>query len=783
MFAILKKEFNSFFASPIAYLVIGIFLLINSLFLWVFNDDLNILNAGFADLNSFFLIAPWIFLFLIPAITMKSFAEEFNSGTIETLQTKPITDWHIVLGKFLASLLLISVALLPTLTYVYTVIQLGNPVGNLDIGSTVGSYIGLFFLAATYTSIGLFTSTLSNNQIVAFIFGVFITFFFFYGFDAIASLFTNNSYTVQKFGMTEHFKSISRGVLDTRDLLYFISLSVFFLVLTKNQLRNATTFSNIVVLLIGILVINAIGSRFYERFDITKDKRYTVTETTKSIVSLLDKRTLIKVYLKGDFPAEFKRLQIEAQQFLEELRAINSNISIQFINPNTFREALIKKGMIPSRLTVEENGTLTEAIIFPWAEISYQNNTKIVSLLPNTVSYSQEEQLKNAIESLEFSFASSLKSIRQKNKQKIAIITGNGELQDIYIYSLLKEVSKKYHLAKFTLDSVANNPQKTLKELTSFDLAIIAKPTERFSDKEKLVLDQFIIHGGKTLWMLDNVQADQDSLLSNGKMLSYPRDLNVTDLLFSYGVRVNSRLVKDLYAAKISLATGNIGNQPQFQSLPWFFHPLANGNQQHVISKNIKPVRLQFATQIDTLKNGIKKTPLLVSSLLTTTLGTPAIVALKSIAEQADEKVYNKGHQLFAVLLEGNFNSAYKNRIRPFETPLFKTTSKATKMVVISDGDIAKNQLLKGQPFDLSIDKWTQESFGNKEFLINTIDYLLDEDGLINLRNKSLNIQLLDKQKAYQERTFWQLFNSVSPLLLLLGFGIVFNFLRKRKYQ
>lgn len=238
MFPILKKEFNSFFASPIAYLVIGVFLLVNGLFLWVFKDDLNILNAGFADLNSFFLLAPWILLFLIPAITMKSFADELNNGTIETLKTKPITDWHIVLGKFSASLLLIIVALAPTLTYVYTILQLGNPIGNLDVGTTLGSYIGLLFLAATYTSIGLFTSTFSKNQIIAFILGVFITFFLFYGFDAIASLFSN-SYSVQLFGINEHFKSISRGVIDTRDVIYFISVTSFFLLLTKNQLRNA----------------------------------------------------------------------------------------------------------------------------------------------------------------------------------------------------------------------------------------------------------------------------------------------------------------------------------------------------------------------------------------------------------------------------------------------------------------------------------------------------------------------------------------------------------------
>lgn len=237
MIAILKKEFNSFFASPIAYLVIGVFLLINGLFLWFFKDDFNILNAGFADLNPFFFLAPWVFLFLIPAITMKSFADEFNNGTIELLMTKPISNWQIVLGKFCASLLLVIVALIPTLTYIYTVYQLGNPVGNIDLGTTIGSYIGLLFLAATYTAIGLFTSTTSKNQIVAFILGLFITFILFYGFDAIANSLDNNL-TIQKLGINEHFKSISRGVIDTRDLIYFISVTVFFLFITKTRLDN-----------------------------------------------------------------------------------------------------------------------------------------------------------------------------------------------------------------------------------------------------------------------------------------------------------------------------------------------------------------------------------------------------------------------------------------------------------------------------------------------------------------------------------------------------------------
>ena len=238
MIAILKKEFHSFFASPIAYLVIGLFLLLNGLFLWVFNDDLNILNAGFADLSSFFNLIPWLFLFLIPAITMKSFADEFNTGTIETLKTQPITDWQIILGKFLAALALVFIALIPTLTYVYTIHQLANPIGAIDTGSIVGSYLGLFLLTTTYTAIGLFTSTLSKNQIVAFILGVVITFIFFYGFDAIAGLTANDSYTIKKIGISEHFKSISRGVIDTRDVIYFLSVSIFFLFLSKLQLQD-----------------------------------------------------------------------------------------------------------------------------------------------------------------------------------------------------------------------------------------------------------------------------------------------------------------------------------------------------------------------------------------------------------------------------------------------------------------------------------------------------------------------------------------------------------------
>ena len=236
--AIIKKEFNSFFSSPIAYLVIGIFLVMNGLFLFVFKDEFNILNAGYADITPFFFLAPWVFLFLIPALTMKSFSEELNSGTIELLKTQPLSHWQVVLGKFWASLLLVLIAIIPTFVYVYAVYQLGNPIGNIDFGSTIGSYLGLLFLTGTYTSVGLYTSSLSKNQIVSFIGSLFIIFLLFYGFDSLANLFPKKAYTIQSLGIHSHFKSISRGVIDTRDLVYFISVSAFFLFLTKKRLDH-----------------------------------------------------------------------------------------------------------------------------------------------------------------------------------------------------------------------------------------------------------------------------------------------------------------------------------------------------------------------------------------------------------------------------------------------------------------------------------------------------------------------------------------------------------------
>ena len=541
-------------------------------------------------------------------------------------------------------------------------------------------------------------------------------------------------------------------------------------------------YSKIGYIFIGLLLINFLASKLYKRFDLTEDQRYTLSEATTSIVENIDDIVSIKVYLQGNFPAEFERLQTETKLHLEELKNINKKIQFRFINPEDIGQKLIDNGLEPSSLQIQENGKLSEIVIFPWAVVQYKNKTENVPLLKDIFSNSQDQQLQSSIQNLEYAFANAIHKVSSQKSKKIAIIKGNGELNDIYIADFLRTINQYYHLAPFTLDSVEKQPQKTLKGISNFDLAIIAKPIEKFSEEEKFTLDQFLMNGGKTLWLIDNVHAELDSLMNTGEALAYPKDLGLTDLFFNYGIRINHDLITDLYSSKIPLATGNIGNQTQFDTFSWQYFPLVNSQNNHAINNNIEAVSLKFTNSIDTLKNNIKKTVLLQSSPLSRSEGTPTIISLKSIAEQTNQRNYNDGNKSIAILLEGEFKSAYSGRIKPYNTD-YKDNSTSNKMIVIADGDIIANEISKGQPLELGIDKWTNQRFGNKEFLLNAVSYLLDDTGLINIRSKTIKIDFLDKQKAFEESGKWQLINIISPLIFLALFGLIFNYYRRKRFH
>lgn len=553
--------------------------------------------------------------------------------------------------------------------------------------------------------------------------------------------------------------------------------------------KHLKSFVYLLIILIGA---NVLATLYFQRFDLTKHQRYTLSNPTKKIVQQIDQPLLVRVFLKGEFPSNFRRLQNETRYLLEEFRAYNPSLKFIFINPLIKNEApaeavgrkFFQAGMPPKRLNVKKNGKNSQSLLFPWAIATLNGKSVKIPLLSMTPGDSNEELVNKSVQNLEYAFADAFKRLTSEKRKKIAILRGNGELPTPHLASFLQTVGAYYHTAPFTLDSVAKSPQKTLHKLENFDLVVVAKPTIPFTEKEKYVLDQYAMNGGKTMWFVDVVAAERDSLFSNPKhqMMAYPRDLKLTNFFFKYGVRMMPSLVNDLHADNIILASGD-GKQTQFTPFPWYYAPLSEPQSDHPIVHNIQPVRFDFASPMELLKNDIKKTVLLQSSIATRIVGTPRIINLDIIHQQPNFEAYRDGAQNLAVLLEGEFTSVFKNRVKPFKINDFKPKSSPTKMVVVSDGDVIKNNLQDGQPTSLAYDPHTGMSYGNQDFLLNTVNYMLDDSGLLNIRTQKVSIAFLDSKKVAANRLFWQVINIGLPLIILIVFGIGFKIYRRRKYR
>jgi len=559
--------------------------------------------------------------------------------------------------------------------------------------------------------------------------------------------------------------------------------------MTTSNKKNLRSLLGIITL---VLFLNVLSNGFFHRFDLTKDKRYTLSPTSLNIVKQVQNPLSIKIYLQGELPAEFKRLQSETQDLLEEFQAYNKNIIFEFVDPLENKEesmdnikALYQKGLTPINITVDDKGKQSQEMVFPWAIAVYNNKEVNIPLLKNSMGASTTQKVIGSVQHLEYSIADAINKITKDKQKKVAVIKGNGELQDVQIAKFLMQVKESYHIGRFTLDSVANDPMGSLNALQKYDLAIIAKPTETFTDAEKQVLDQFIINGGKTLWLVDQVTMEMDSLYnSTGSTLAFPKDLNLNDMFFKYGFRINPDLVKDEQGSPIKLATGEQGSATQYQEFNWKFAPQVYPISTHPIVKNLGGIKFDFANPIDTLRNGIKKTVLLQSSQYSKKIGAPVEINLNIVAEETSPNHYkNTGNIPLSVLLEGSFHSMFENRVLPFDQKTFEAVGKANKMIVISDGDLIRNQLDKNfQPVELGYDQRSGNLYDNKDFMMNCVNYLLDDNGLINIRSKDLDLPLLDKEKVYERYTIIQILTIGLPILILLLFGLVFTFLRKKKY-
>ena len=550
------------------------------------------------------------------------------------------------------------------------------------------------------------------------------------------------------------------------------------------------TFSRVGGALLLLLAINYIAQQWHSRIDLTQDKRYTLSETTRKTLSQIQQPLVIDVLLKGNIPTEFKKLQTEAVQLLEEYTAANDHLIVNFVNPledepnaDAAIQNLINNGLQPLQIAQTEAGKSSVEYIFPWAVISDGKRVEKVRLFIDKLGTTDQERVQNSVQRLEYNLTDALHKFTVKKQKKIAILRSNGTLEDVYLYDFLKTAREYYFIAPFTLDSVATNAEKTLKDLEKFDLLLVAKPTSPFSDEQKQVIDQYIMNGGRVLWLIDQVNVSlEDMYKTGGVTMAMPLDLNLTDMFFQYGFRLNYTLINDLYFSEIVVATGD-GSQSRYMNIPWVYNPMVLSSNNHLINSNLDAVRLQFANGIDTLKNGVKKTVLLSSSPFSKADGTPREINLRIDPKAMNKELYKKGNIPLAVLLEGEFKSMYKDRVRPLELKENATLSRPTKMIVVSDGDIIKNDFdsQHKMPLELGFDRWTSKYYDNKAFLQNAMNYLLDDTEFLTLRNKKVQLAFLDKEKVAESVRAWQIKVFLYPLLALVIVMLLSGYFYRRK--
>lgn len=797
MFTLLRKEISGFFSSLTGYIVMIVFLLANSLIMWVMPGQWNLLDSGYAGLDTLFVLSPWLFLFLVPALTMRLLAEERRSGTLELLYSRPLGEGAIIYGKFLASVILVLISLLPCIVFVISVWVLGETPGNLDRGGIAGSFIGLILLAAVYSAIGLFASSLTENQVVSFILAAVLSFIVFTGFDSIALLpgLSSVDEYVSRIGINEHYKSISRGVLDIRDVAYFIFVTVLFNEAARISLRRSSLKKPLMI--IGaVALVTVLLSLLNIRVDLTEDKRFTLAGPTKKILRELDKDVHIDVYLDGEMPVAFKKLRRNTLQYLDEFR-INSGrkVSFGFINPsgssdaaerNRFHEELISRGLMPVNVMASDGeGGRTQKRIFPSMTVSCGKTVIPVNFLRNNPSLPAETNLLHSTEGLEYEIIQAIATATADSVSRVAFIEGHGELEEIYVADLTLELAKFYNIDRGT---IGGNPGI----IDRYAAIIIAAPKKPFDEKDKFIIDQYIMNGGRVLWLAEEVNVNADSLPLGSTVALY-EPLSFDDMLFRYGARINPVIIQDAECLLIPLRVDNPDGQPQYVPAPWVYYPLLRPSQDHPVTRNLNRVKAEFANSIDTVGRdpGVKKSILLTTSGHTRTVMPPQVISLQQADEVIPEELFTAGKLPVALLLEGTFRSAFTNRMT--ESIIGEAgrhiieVSKPTKMIVVADGDIIKNEVSRSggapEPLALGFDRYTQQTFGNKDFLVNCINYLVNDNGLIEMRSREIKPRLLDQARTKDQRTLWQLVNTVIPVILIIFAGVAYTSLKQRHFK
>lgn len=559
------------------------------------------------------------------------------------------------------------------------------------------------------------------------------------------------------------------------------------------------------VTIVGIVIaLNVLSGFFFTRFDLTSEKRYTLSETTKDLLTDIDDVIYLKVYLDGELPAGFRRLRDRTREMLDEFRAYsNNNIEYEFINPadqpdeksrNELYRQLAKEGLMPTNIQIKTEDGAEQKLIFPGAIMTYRGEQAALQLLKSQMGALPEQMLNNSVEDLEYEITNGIRKLTAVRTDAIGFIDGHGELNKREVADMAQSLSEYYRLERVEINGQVNSLVSRAEGdsgaviFPKYKAIIIAKPDSSFSEEDKFMIDQYVMYGGRVLWLLDPVFCNMDSLRYAPSTLAVPTTVNLEDMLFKYGVRVNTDLVQDVRCAAIPGPSGYVGNQLQWALQPWIFFPITVPETEHPVVRNLNGIKLEFASSLDTVGGkGIKKTVLLRTSEKSRALRTPAQVSLDVMVQEPTPEQFNKPHMPVAVLLEGRFESVFKNRlttlIKESRDIKYREEGKKTKMIVVSDGDIIRNHINPdGTYLPCGFDKYTSQQFGNKKFLLNAVNYLCDDENLTTIRSRALEIRLLDRKKAEAERTKWQIINIAIPIGLIILFGIINAYLRKKRY-
>lgn len=576
--------------------------------------------------------------------------------------------------------------------------------------------------------------------------------------------------------------------------------------MNKRNIRKNEVIS-LAIIVAAIIAANLLGSVLYMRIDLTTEKRYTLSDTSKEILKNIDDYVFFRVYLEGDFPADFKKLRKETKEMLDEFRAYSRFIDYEFINPSESNnpnertdtyKLLYQSGLNPTTLSdATRDGGSQQTIIWPCALISYREKEMPIDLLEGQNGNSREQVIEASTRNLEFKLIDAVKTMVSRKKASVAFIEGHGELNKDEVMDITRSLSKRYNVKRISIDEKITSLNRRSYESDSsvlivpnYDAIIIAKPTTSFSEKDKFIIDQYIMYGGKVLWLVDPVFATMDSLRNQSSTMGIALDVNIEDQLFKYGVRLNNNLVLDYNCASIAIVTGQVGGQPQMEYYRWYYFPLLNAASENNIVSNINPVKADFASSIDATTSdiGIRKTPLLKTSDYSKTSGAPVLISLEMLKQRPSQKMFSQKGKNIAYLLEGCFESLYANRMTQqlldSEEIGFKDRSIPTSMIVVADGDIIRNQfdIRRGTPLPLGFDQYTNVTYGNKDFISNAVSYLVDGEGLLSVKSREVKIRLLDARKIQSQSTVWQVINVIGPSVVIIILGAALALTRKKKY-